>query len=64
MDNPRLARRPARTYVWAERNRRLAMKAFAIAVVIAAVLATGVGFAFNSLNESSAEAYSTSGVRL
>jgi len=40
------------------------MPAFAIAVVIAAVLATGVGFAFNSLNESSAEAYSTSGVRL
>jgi hypothetical protein len=40
------------------------MPAFAVAVVIAAVLATGVGFAFNSLNESSAEAYSTSGVRL
>jgi hypothetical protein len=40
------------------------MKAFAIAVVVAAVLATGVGFAFDRLNESSAEAYSTSGVRL
>ena len=40
------------------------MPAFAIAVVIAAVLATGVGFAFNSLNESSAEAYSTSAARL
>ena len=40
------------------------MMAFILALVVAVVLATGVGFAFNSLNESSAEAYSTSGVRL
>lgn len=40
------------------------MMAFILALVVAVVLATGVGFAFNSLNASSAEAYSTSGTRL
>lgn len=40
------------------------MMAFLLALVVAVVLATGVGFVFNSLNESSAEAYSTSGTRL
>ena len=40
------------------------MMAFILALVIAAVLATGVGLAFNSLNESSAQAYSTSAARL
>ena len=40
------------------------MMAFILALVVAAVLATGIGFALTNANESSAEAYSTSGARL
>ena len=40
------------------------MQAFTIAVVVAMVLATGVGFTLSNLNESSAQAYSTSAARL
>jgi hypothetical protein len=40
------------------------MMAFILALIVAVALATGIGFGLSNANESSAQAYSTSAVRL